>query len=286
MNLRAYYTLAKPGIIYGNLFTAVGAFFLGSHWHPNLIAGLCMTLGLGAIIGSASVFNNYFDRDIDSKMERTKNRPSVTGAVSGTAMLLYGSILALIGSALLFFFVNTGATLAALFGWFSYVVLYTLLSKRGSEWGTFIGGSSGAMPPAVGYIATTGNVDVVAITLFLMLVFWQMPHAYGIALYRLKDYEAAAIPVLPIARSIRRTKIETLIYILLFIVTTLYLTKIGATNTAFALIATAITIYWLFVTYTEWSNPDVTRFGKRVFLTSLIVLVVVFVAMGICTTII
>ena len=283
MHIRAYYTLAKPGIIYGNLFTAIGAFFMGSHWHPSLLTGAAMALGLGAIIGSASVFNNYFDRDIDKKMERTKNRPSVTGVISGSAMLLYGTTLGIIGTVLLFFFVNLEATAAALFGWFSYVVLYTLLSKRGSEWGTLIGGSSGAMPPVVGYVAATGQLDVTAGILFLMLTFWQMPHAYAIALYRLKDYEAAAIPVLPIARSIKHTKVEIALYIILFAIAAPHLTRVGSAGVYYASIASAVSVYWLYVTYREWSNPDVSRFGKNVFLTSLIVLVVVFVTMGIDT---
>jgi protoheme IX farnesyltransferase len=280
MNFRAYYTLTKPGIIYGNLFVAVGAFFLAGGAHNILILPV-MFFGLGFIIASAGVLNNYFDRDIDIKMERTKERPSVTGEISSAAMVAYGISLGVTGTALLYFFTNLTAAMAALFGWFLYLVFYTLLSKRTSYWGTFIGGFSGAMPPVVGYTAFTGNLDVVAVVLFLMLFFWQMPHAYAITLFRLSDYRAAQIPVLPIAHGVQRTKIEILIYALLFVLTAPTLYLLENTGIWYLSATTFVSLYWLYVIKKSWKQADPAIFGKGVFLTSLIVLTMSFMMMGV-----
>ncbi len=280
MNLRAYYTLTKPGIIYGNLFVAVGAFFLASGMTSFEILP-AMFFGLGLIIASAGVLNNFFDRDIDIKMERTKGRPSVTGEVSGAAMVAYGISLGMAGTALLYFFTNPTATMAALFGWLAYLLFYTLLSKRGSPWGTFIGGFSGATPPVVGYTAITGSVDAVAIVLFLMLFFWQMPHAYAITLFRINDYKAAHIRVLPLARSIQRTKIEMVIYAIMFTITAPALYLLKSAGIFYLTITVLVSAYWLFVIKKYWSLTDSHVFGKKVFLASLIVLMVSFLMMAV-----
>jgi protoheme IX farnesyltransferase len=284
MDLRAYYKLTKPGIIYGNLFVAVGAFFLAAGKAFEIDTFVAMFFGLGMIVGSAGVLNNYYDRDIDAKMERTRTRPSVTGEISGKAMITYGATLALVGSTLLFVFVNSTATMTALFGWFAYLFFYTLLSKRGSSWGTFIGGLSGAMPPVVGYVAVTASIDTVALVLLLTLFFWQMPHAYAIALFRFDDYKAANLPVLPVAHGITRTKIEILTYAILFSLTTPFLFILGATGRWYLLITSLVSLYWLFIIKKYWKQEDFTVFGKKVFLTSLIVLTTTFVMMSIDTT--
>ncbi len=212
---KAYYQLTKPGIIYGNAITTVAGFFLASKGHFNLGLFLAALIGISLVIASGCVFNNYIDKDLDATMERTKNRALVTGAISVRGAIVFGAILGLLGLATLGLLTNTLTAEIALLGLFFYVVLYSL-AKRRSVYGTIVGSISGAVPPVVGYCAVTGRFDLGALILFLILVFWQMPHFYAIAIFRQQDYTAAGLPVLPVVKGLRTTKIHILFYILAF----------------------------------------------------------------------
>lgn len=283
MSLRDYYHVTKPGIIYGNLFVAIGAFFLGSHWHPNWLHFLGLVFGLGLIIASGSVFNNYYDRDIDGTMARTKTRPSVTGVISPRALLWYAALLGLLGATVLYVLVNKEALAAALFGLVSYDLLYTVLWKR-SRFGTLVGSIAGAMPPVVGYVAATGQFDLVALMVFLMLVFWQMPHAYAIALYRFDDYQVAHVPVLPVLRGVRRTKFEILLYIIAFAIVAIEPARLRVAGILYGSVATLATLAWLALALYGFRALDTTKWARRMFIASIIILMLLFVILAIDTT--
>src|SRR5579872_2970145 len=186
MAARDYYKLTKPGIVYGNVFTTIAAFLFAIRWRfesfQSIELFLATVFGISFVIGSACVFNNYLDRDIDKRMERTQKRALVTGAISTRSALMYGTILGLVGFILLGVFVNVLTALIALVGFIFYVILYGI-AKRGSHWGAVVGSVSGAVPIVVGYTAVTNQLDLTALILFLVLVFWQMPHFYAIAIY-------------------------------------------------------------------------------------------------------
>ena len=124
-----YLTLTKPGIIFGNVITTVGGFYLAKT-HSSFVILLLTILGLSLVIASGCAFNNFFDRDIDSLMERTKKRPSVLGLVSGQQLPFFAFFLGLFGLSVLFFFVNSLSALMALIGLVFYVIFYTLCFKR------------------------------------------------------------------------------------------------------------------------------------------------------------
>jgi heme o synthase len=222
-----YYKLAKPGIVYGNVFTTLAAFLFASRWQFPPLLFLATLFGIAFVIGSACVFNNYLDRGIDVKMARTKDRALVTGAVSTAAALTYGSVLGLLGLALLFLYVNVLTACIALFGFIFYVVIYGV-AKRSSHWGTVVGSVAGAVPIVVGYTAVTGRFDLIALILFLILALWQMPHFYAISIYRMEEYKNAGIPVLPIKKGVRSTKIHIVLYIAAFTLATSLLWLYGA----------------------------------------------------------
>lgn len=219
---RAFLLLTKPGIIVGNAITAVAGFALGSSgfFHPWLF--LAALAGLSLIIGSACVLNNYIDREADQKMERTKRRALAVGSISTKHALLFALFLGLGGALILFLFVNLLSAAAALFGFFAYIGLYSF-SKYHTVHGTLIGSLAGAVPPIVGYTAASNRLDLTALIFFGMLVFWQMPHFYAIAIYRLKEYQAASIPVLPAKRGIHAAKIQMILYIVAFAVISMLL---------------------------------------------------------------
>jgi protoheme IX farnesyltransferase len=220
---RAYYELTKPGIIYGNALSALAGFFFASRageidW--KLL--LAMVFGLSFIIASSCVLNNIYDRDIDSKMERTKTRATVTGAISPTNAALFAIVLVVAGAALLYFFTNLLTLRVALLGFFFYVCLYTPLKKR-SPTALFVGAVAGAVPVVVGYVAVASALDFYAWILFAFMYAWQIPHFLAISVYKYNDYFAAGIPLYvrrePSIRAKKRAKtifLYSLVILLLF----------------------------------------------------------------------
>jgi protoheme IX farnesyltransferase len=193
--IKEYYRLTKPGIVYGNALVAAAGFVYASTGDINWLLFLYTLVGLSLVIASACVFNNYFDRNIDAKMSRTKTRALVAGTISKRSALLFGSIIGLIGILLLYFFTTLPAFAVALVGWVIYVCVYTPL-KHVTPQALWVGALAGATPPVVGYTAVTNHLDSTALWLFLFLFVWQVPHFLGIAAYRYDEYAAAGIPLL------------------------------------------------------------------------------------------
>jgi protoheme IX farnesyltransferase len=269
--VRAYYELAKPGIVYGNALTTLAAFLYASRWDSAWLVFLPTMVGIMLVIASACVCNNYFDRDIDAKMARTKSRALVTGAISVTSALTYALVLGVTGIGLIFFYVNGLTAAVALFGFLMYVVAYGY-AKRAGSWGTLVGSIPGAVPIVVGYTAVVGQIDLAAILLYVSLALWQMPHFYAIALYRREEYAAAGIPVLPIRRGIQRTRRSILAYITAFTILASLLTLFGRAGYTYLAVILVFGIAWFTRASTGFKSADEAAWGKRVFLFSLVVL--------------
>lgn len=269
--LKNYYRITKPGIIYGNVITASGGYFLAISICPfDLLTYLFMLLGMASIIGSGCIINNFIDSDIDQLMDRTKNRPTALGIISLEVGLIYSFTLLIVGLILLYIFTNTLTTSIALSGWFVYVVLYSLWLKRHSNLGTLIGAISGSVPPVVGFCAASNQFNSGAIILFLILFFWQLPHFYAISIFRLDDYANARIPVLPIKHGIYYTKIVMLVYIILFLITALLPSIFGYTGIVYFMVAFAISIYWLILSIKGFSVDSDTKWARKMFFISIL----------------
>jgi protoheme IX farnesyltransferase len=191
-NWRDYYELDKPNMVYANLLVAAAGFAYASV-ELNWLLLVVMLIGLGCIIGSACAFNNYFDRHIDAKMERTKHRVLVRGALTPHEAATFASLLLFVGVALLW--LTTAVALAtALVGFAVYVGLYTPL-KHKTPWALYVGAVAGATPPVVGYAAVHPVLNDAAALLFVFLFVWQVPHFLSIAVYRGDEYAAAKVPL-------------------------------------------------------------------------------------------
>ena len=274
--LKEYYRLAKPGIVYGNLLTTVAAYLYVSRWHIigwTWVNFLATVFGLGLVIASACVFNNYLDRNIDQKMQRTRDRALVSGLISSEMAILFGCILCLFGFVLLICFVNILTSIVALVGFLVYVFAYTF-SKRTTAWATEIGSIAGATPIVVGYTAFADRLDATALILFLTLVFWQMPHFYGIALRRLDEYRAAGIPILPITRGVQETKRWMLVYIFAFALAIFAFTYFHYAGYAYLVVIEVAALVWFWRCLEDFGASDVPTLGFRAFVVSLVVLVV------------
>lgn len=277
--VKAHIVLTKPGIILGNVITMAGGFALASRGHFNGWLFLVTLVGLSFVIASSCVFNNYIDRQVDAKMARTKNRPLATGTISSKNALIFGAILGIIGAFILGFYTNLLALLIALAGLVIYVFPYSLGKYRTSH-ATLIGSIAGAAPPLVGYTAVTGSLDLAALLLFLIVVFWQMPHFYAIAIYRYHDYARASIPVLPVKRGMHTTKVHMVLYTIAFLVVALLLTVFGYTGYVYFTATALAGIVWLGLCIQGFKARIDAQWARKVFLFSLIVITVLCVTMA------
>lgn len=266
-----YYRLTKPGIIYGNLLTAIGGFILGAKGQIHVGLAVAAFLGISLIIASACVVNNYIDRGIDSRMERTKKRAMVTRTISVRNAMIYAAILGVIGFGVLLIYTNTLTFVLGLTAYFVYVVWYGI-EKRRSTLGTLVGSIAGSMPPVAGYTAVTGNFDAGAFILFLILTLWQMPHFYAIAIYRLKDYQAAGIPVLPAVKGMKETKIHILLYITGFLISLVLLTIFGYAGYLYLVIMLGLGVWWLIKGAQGFQATDDNAWARKLFFQSLILI--------------
>jgi len=273
-----YYLITKPGIILGNLITVAAGFALGSKDGFNVWLFLATLVGLTFIIASACVFNNYIDRSIDKKMHRTKNRPLVKGLITGKNALLFGSVIGIIGFIILMTLTNLLTTAVAAFGFFVYVLLYSVWKSR-TIFATAIGSISGALPPVIGYCSASGQFDAAAAILFAMMVLWQMPHFFAIALMHLDDYKKAGIPVLPIVKGIRQTKIHMTLYILAFIPLNMMLTFYHYTGYTYLVSTTAFALAWLILCLQGFNITNYQQWGKQMFRLSLAMIMVMCLVM-------
>ncbi len=269
--LRSYYLVTKPGIIMGNAVTMAAGFALASQRGFNFSLFLSTLVGLCMIIASACVFNNYIDRDADSKMARTKNRALVRGLISGPHAIYFAIVLFIVGVAMLFTLTNLLTLGAALLGFVIYVGLYSF-SKYYTIHGILIGSLAGAVPPVVGYLAVSNRIDLGAIILFLMLFTWQMPHFHAISVFRLKDYQAASIPVLPMKRGMFVTKVHMLLYIIAYMGTAGLLTLYGYQGYFFLTVTLALAALWFVITAKGFVAKNETKWARQMFLFSLVVI--------------
>jgi protoheme IX farnesyltransferase len=230
-----------------------------------------MVTGLAFVIASACVFNNYIDRDIDAKMKRTQYRALVKGTITPRTALDFGIVLLSVGILILFYGTNWLTVILALAIVFFYIAVYTI-AKRLTVYGTLLGTICGAIPPVVGYTAITGRLDLGAAILFLILTLWQMPHFYAISIFRLSDYKAAKIPVLPIVAGVRTAQYHMLAFIAAFIPTALALTIYGYTGIAYAIVMAILGITWLAFGIRGLGASSPENWARFMFRFSLIVL--------------
>lgn len=277
--LKDLVALAKPRIIRMNLIAAFGGYWVASKWHIDVWPLIWMLLGSALTMASACVFNNYLDRDFDTKMERTRNRALPQGRMKPRGVQLYAIALGLSGLAVLFLLVNPLTGWLGLLGMFVYVVVYTMWLKRRSTWSTSIGGISGAVPPVIGYCAVTGEVDAGAWILFALLFLWQPAHFWSLAIRRVEEYRAAGFPLLPVVKGITRTKWQMLPYIVLLIPASVLMYTYGYTGIYFLILSVVLGVVWLVHAVSGLRVRDTMKWAKTDFILSINYLMVLFVAM-------
>ncbi|NVM94945.1 heme o synthase [Arthrobacter wenxiniae] len=240
-----YFSLAKPGVLFGNVLTAAAGFVFGSPGRVDWAQFLAVCAGTTLVIGSACVLNNVLDRDIDSVMERTRKRATVTGSVEARNALIFSVLMGLAGIAMLVAWTNWLVVAVGLGGYLAYVVLYGMLSKRMTVHGTLVGSISGAAPILGGYVGATGRLDAGAAIAFLMLFFWQLPAFYAISIYRRDEYARAGVPVISVARGVAHTNVRILAYAVAFGVVALLPQPAGLAGWSYTAVMGPLCIGWV-----------------------------------------
>lgn len=263
--------LTKPGIVLGNLITTAGGFALASQGSIDSLLFLQTLIGLGLVIASACVFNNYMDRHADAKMARTKHRALAAGTISIRNAILFALLMGIAGTIILSLYTNRLATITAILGFIFYVGMYTFL-KHYKTSGVLIGSVAGAVPPVVGYVAVSRQIDLGAILLFAVLFLWQMPHFYAIAVFRLKEYAAASIPVLPVKRGAFITKIYITAYIVLFTAAISLFTVFGFTGITYLIVMLTLSFVWLGLSIQGFKAQNDALWARALFRFSLVVI--------------
>jgi protoheme IX farnesyltransferase len=193
----AYVALTKPRIIELLLVTTVPVMFVANQGVPPLYLVVVTVLGGSLAAGGANAINMVVDRDIDALMERTRNRPLVTGEMTPPAALSFALGLEVAAFALLWSRVNLLSAVLAVSACLFYVFVYTLWLKRTSRQNIVIGGAAGAVPTLIGWTAVTGQLAWAPVVLFAVIFFWTPPHFWALAIRYREDYSAAAVPMLP-----------------------------------------------------------------------------------------
>ena len=211
-----FFQLLKPRVMSLVVFTAATGLVVAPGSINPLVAAiavLCIAVGAGA----AGALNLALEGETDALMRRTRGRPVAAGRVKKNDDMACGVILSLFSVMLLG--MNTNWLAAGLLAMtiVYYAGFYTLLLKRRTPQNIVIGGAAGAFPPVIGWAAATGHAPWQAWLLFLIIFLWTPPHSWALALYSAGDYAKAGIPMMPVAKGAKSTRLQILLYTLVFV---------------------------------------------------------------------
>ena len=274
-------TLTKPRIISLLLVTTVAPMFITPAGLPSPSLVLWVVIGGYLMAGGANAINMWFDRDIDTRMTRTRLRPIPSGRITPAAGLAFGLALAALAFAVFWFQVNPLSAWLALGGLLFYVFVYTVWLKRSSPQNIVIGGAAGAFPPLVGWAAMTGGLDLAAVYLFAIVFYWTPPHFWALALIKQADYARAGIPMMPVVRGEARTKYEMLVYTLILLPLTILPSFFGALGPFYGVAAALLGARLLWHCLRVLRERPVTPVAWGMYRYSLLYLALLFVAMGV-----
>ena len=278
--LKDYVIVAKPWIVFANILSASGGFFLAARGQVDPALLGAVLFGTSAVVASACVCNNYIDRDIDQLMERTCRRPLARQAITPASSLRYALALGLLGVAVLLLGANLLALAIVLAGFGVYVGVYSLYLKRNSAYSTLVGSLAGAAPPLAAYCAVTGRLDPGGLIVLAIFSLWQIPHSYAITIYRLSDYAAAGLPVMPVKHGVSATRKDMLVHIFAFALAAQLLPVCGYVGTAYAVAVLGLSLYWFFIAWTGPRALTEVLWARKLYRISILAIIVLSVMMS------
>jgi protoheme IX farnesyltransferase len=269
--------LTKPRITFTVLATTMSGFFLGHKGYEGrtLAATIAGTI---LVVGGANALNMYLERESDRYMKRTSERPLPAGRMNPGVALFFGLGLTLVALLVLTFAVNPAAGMLAAIANTSYVLLYTPLKPRSSV-ALWVGAVPGAIPPLLGWAASTGGVNLTGLSLFTILFFWQIPHFHAIALFRQEEYARAGLKVLPLERGDVVTRQRIAFWSLVLLAVSLVPFTLGLVSAVYLAAALVLGLPFVALALRGLRAQVDPRWAHRVFGFSIPYLVALFAAL-------
>lgn len=250
-----FFQLMKPRVMSLVIFTGFAGMFLApGQMHPILAAVALFAIAAGA--GASGSINQWYDRDIDAVMSRTRNRPIPAGRVVPAEALALGIVISFLSVLLLSLTSNLLAGGLLAFTIFFYAVIYTVWLKRSTAQNIVIGGAAGALPPMVGWAAVTGSISIESIALFALIFVWTPPHFWALALVKNDDYKQAGVPMLPVVAGAAETRKQILIYALILAPTGLAPYALSMTTLLYPAIAAVMGIIFVGLAVSLYRKPS------------------------------
>lgn len=275
-----YITLTKPRIMLLLLFTGFSAMIVALGRIPGWQVSIFTLVGLGLSTGGAAALNMWYDRDIDQIMGRTQARPIPAGRMAPGHALAFGIAAEVVAIAILGFGVNWLTALLAFAGFVYYVGIYTMWLKRRTPQNIVIGGGAGAFPPLVGWAAATGHLSWAAVWMFMIIFLWTPPHFWSLALYKNEDYVRAKIPMMPVVRGERSTKVQSLAYAVVLLASSVALYATGVVGRVYLAAALVLGVGFIVILVRLMiERAPQLEWAKRTFRYSLLYLLGVFAFM-------
>ena len=272
-----FWQLLKPRVMSLVIFTGFAGMFLApAGKHPLLFCISLFAIAGGA--GASGAINQWYDRDIDAVMARTRHRPVPSGAVEPAEALSFGLVVSALSVLLLGLASNWLAAGLLAFTIFFYAVVYTVWLKRSTPQNIVIGGAAGALPPVVGWAAVTGSLSVEPLLLFAIIFMWTPPHFWALALFRNEDYTRAGVPMMPVVAGERETRRQILIYAVLLAPLAVVPSMIGMASMAYGTLSAALGINFVRLSWALYRKPSDDA-AKRLFGFSILYLFLLFLGL-------
>ena len=275
------YALTKPRVLQLIVFCALVGMVMAVPGIPTfneIQHAILACVGIWLVAGAAAAINCLVEKEIDAKMKRTSWRPTAQGQVDSLLTLFFSSALCAAGSALLYFWINPLTMWLTLGTFFGYAVIYTVILKPLTPQNIVIGGSSGAMPPVLGWAAMTNQVGPEPLLLFLIIFLWTPPHFWALALYRVEEYRKSGLPMLPVTHGINFTCLQIFLYTLILLAACLMPFVYGISSWLYLLVALALSLVFVLHAFKLWRQYSDER-ARQTFKFSLVHLSVLFAAM-------
>ncbi len=276
-SIEDFITLLKPRVMSLAVFTSIcGVILAPISLHPFFffLSVLCISIGAGA----SGAINMWYDRDIDSLMDRTKWRPIPRGKVQPLDALGFGIILSMISVILLGLAVNYQAAMLLAFSIFFYICIYTVWLKRRTSQNIVIGGAAGAFPPVIGWVCSTADISLFPVLLFCIIFFWTPPHFWALALYKDVEYSKANVPMLPVVKGKRSTKAQIFIYSILLSIIAFLPYTFNFSGLFYLIASLILNVYFCYLSFKLLKCPDdeITAHAPRLFKYSILYLYLIF----------
>ena len=276
--INSFFALTKPAIIRTLLITTVPTMFVAEGGTPSLWLIIATMVGGSLAAAGANSFNMVLDADIDKRMNRTSNRPLVTGAITPREATVFAFVLE-IGAFIWFLsFVNLFSAFLAISATAFYVFVYTMWLKRSSTSNIVIGGAAGAVPVLIGWTAVTGTLGWAPILLFSVIFFWAPPHFWALAINYRDDYAAAEIPMLPVVTGLKETGRQIVLYSVVLIAFSVAFFFVAEMGSYYLVTAIGLGALFLFFALNILFNP-VEKNATRLFRYSITYIFLLFSSM-------